>query len=263
MTDIPTLSFCITCKNRFHQIRQTLRKNLDDNGSHSAYIDFVLVDFDSTDGLHEWVIDEFSTELASGYLKYYRTEELPLWHASVAKNTAHLCASGKILVNLDCDNFTGACGGVYLINTFIRKGNQIVTHQFNGRHGYGTFGRIAMLSEYFYLLCGYNESFDPMGFQDSDLIDRSVKMGLQYVLLNDDRYNLAIPNSKKESIALTGSTKFFMEMLEHNQTISFLNLSEGRLIANSGRFGIRKNLFDHNGKEFFPKIIKYGKTSIQ
>ncbi|MDR2773869.1 MAG: hypothetical protein LBC19_03840, partial [Tannerella sp.] len=74
------LSFCITCKNRIHQIKQTLRKNLDDNVLCRDFIEFVLVDFGSTDGHREWILSEFTDELDSGYLRYYYTEALPFWH---------------------------------------------------------------------------------------------------------------------------------------------------------------------------------------
>lgn len=45
----PSLSFCITCKNRLAQIKQTLRQNLEDNRYGRDKIEFVLVDFGSTD----------------------------------------------------------------------------------------------------------------------------------------------------------------------------------------------------------------------
>jgi hypothetical protein len=102
----PTLSFCITCKNRLHQIMQTLLQNISDNYLHHNLIEFILVDF-ATPGLWQWVKSKFHRELASGYLKYYYTEELHYWHASIAKNTAHLLAKNDILVNLDCDNYIG------------------------------------------------------------------------------------------------------------------------------------------------------------
>ena len=111
-----TLSFCITCKNRLHQIRQTLPQNLKDNQDAKDVIEFVLVDLGSTDGLHEWVKGTFADEMAAGYLKYYYTEELPLWHTSIAKNTAHIYANNLIVVNLDCDNFTGKDGGLFVID---------------------------------------------------------------------------------------------------------------------------------------------------
>ncbi len=53
------ISFCITCKNRLHQIRQTLPKNLEDNRRLQELVEFVLVDFGSTDGLRKWISDNF------------------------------------------------------------------------------------------------------------------------------------------------------------------------------------------------------------
>ena len=257
MSNQPALSFCITCKNRLYQIRHTLRKNLNDNILHDDFIEFILVDFGSNDGLRDWVISNFQPELASGYLKYYYTEELPLWHASIAKNTAHLCAVGNILVNLDCDNFTGTWGGTYVMNTFARLGDRIVTHQFNGRFDSGNYGRIAVKRKYFYMLGGYDESLDPMGAEDKDLILRHIQIGHKYVSLTDDRFNQAIPNTIQESILHTGSSKSYIEMLQYNKDLSYYNLSEGHSIANAGKFGIRKNIFNHNEKKIQPKIINY------
>ncbi|MCL2651253.1 MAG: glycosyltransferase family 2 protein [Candidatus Azobacteroides sp.] len=257
MSNQPALSFCITCKNRLYQIRHTLRKNLNDNMLHDNFIEFILVDFGSNDGLRDWVISNFQPELASGYLKYYYTEELPLWHASIAKNTAHFCAAGKILVNLDCDNFTGTWGGTYVMSTFAQLGDRIVMHQFSGRIGSGTFGRIAVKRKYFYMLGGYDETLDPMGFEDDDLILRHIQIGHKYISLTDNRFNQSIPNTIEESILHTGSSKNYEMMLQYNRNVAHYNLSEGRLIANAGKFGIRKNIFDHNGKKFQPKIINH------
>lgn len=256
MRTAQTLSFCITCKNRLHQIKQTLRKNLDDNVLHSDFIEFVLVDFGSNDGLRDWVLKEFEQDLASGYLKYYYTEELSRWHASIAKNTAHRCASGSILVNLDCDNFTSIWGGAYVINAFTQHSNRIVFHQFSGIKNDGSFGRIAVACKYFRMLGGYDESFDPMGHQDSDLIKRLSRYGLKYVSQQNPLYNQAITNTKEEGIKYTGSEKTYREMMRANSDRSEQNLAEGRLIANGGVFGIRRNLFDHQGRLFHPKTGK-------
>jgi hypothetical protein len=210
------------------------------------------VDFGSKDGLREWVIDSFQSELDSGYLKYYYTEELPHWHASIAKNTAHLCATGNILVNLDCDNYTGPWGGADLMKTFAVLGNRCIVHQFSGKNRDGSYGRIAVANEYFKMIGGYDESFDPMAFQDNDLIDRLMKLGLKYVSYSGDLHNRAIPNTKEEGIAQTNLSKSYMQMLDSNYRKTRLNLSEGRLIANNGKFGINEGLFDHHGKSFHP-----------
>ena len=45
------LSFCISIMNRLYQLKQTLRKNLDDNIKYKNEIDFILVDFNSNDDI--------------------------------------------------------------------------------------------------------------------------------------------------------------------------------------------------------------------
>lgn len=126
--NIPKLSFCITCMNRLNQIKETLPQNLRDNILFNEKIEFIVVDF-ATPGLQQWIKSEFEEELRSGYLKYYYTEELRYWHASIAKNTAHLLANNDILVNLDCDNYTGYNGGWFVICQFLKYGMNLVLHQ--------------------------------------------------------------------------------------------------------------------------------------
>ena len=93
------LSFCITCMNRLYQIKKTLRKNLDDNKNSKYNIEFILVNFNSDDGLTEYILNNFRDELKSEYLKFYYTDELIYWHSSIAKNTAHLLSNNKFIVN--------------------------------------------------------------------------------------------------------------------------------------------------------------------
>ena len=223
MKEILPLSFCITCKNRLHQIRHTLRKNLDDNMLCRSFIEFVLVDFGSTDGLKDWVLDNFSQELSSGYLRYYYTDELPFWHASIAKNTAHIHASNHILVNLDCDNYTGYMGGAFVIQTFVKHNFNVVFHQFSGRYYDGSYGRISVLS--------------------------MRKLGLTYIRNSHPKYCSAIKNDKTEGLRYTGSIIPYQEMLQKNYDKSKKNLMEGKLTANNQKYGIREgiiNVFDHH-----------------
>ena len=250
MTDVPTLSFCITCKNRFKQISQTLQRNLEDNKLHQKYIEFVLVDFSSSDGLREWILKDFQQELSTGYLRYYYTEALPYWHASIAKNTAHWCARNDIVVNLDCDNFTGYLGGKFVIEHFYKYRMDIVFHQYSGDVTDGTYGRIAALRKYFHLLGGYNESFEPMSFQDNDLIERMKLFGLNYILKRDKEYNRAIVNTKEEGLVNTDSSNDYRSMFLSNMKLSERLLSEGTLIANNGYYGIRHHLTDHRNYLF-------------
>lgn len=240
MIKIPTLSFCITCKNRFYQISETLRKNLEDNRLHMDLIEFILVDFGSTDGLRDWIISNFIDDLKTGYLKYYYTDEQSIWNAPVCKNTAHFCANNDIVVNLDCDNYVGHLGGQFVIRHFIENRN-IVFHQFTGDYYDGSYGRIALLREYFEFIGGYNEALDRLGYEDTDLVSRLRAINLEYVLSQNKRYNEAIKNPRPEG---------FDEMNVLNSKKSKANIKEGKIVVNKKYYGIRNNLFDYNGNLF-------------
>jgi len=163
------VSFCMTCKNRKPQLEKTLRTNLLDNVADRRRVEFVLVDFD-TPGLREWIAASFQDELADGYLRYYHSSALPYWHASVAKNTSHRVSTGKIVVNLDCDNFTGRHGGRFLMHVFEKFGYDAIFHQRNPDTAEPNWGRIAMSRESFDALGGYAENMMPAGGQDHDLL---------------------------------------------------------------------------------------------
>lgn len=248
MIHIPTLSFCITCKNRFYQIRNTLQKNLDDNRMFDFLVEFILVDFGSTDGLREWIAENFKPDLSTGYLKYYYTDKLEYWHASIAKNTAHFLSQNDIVVNLDCDNYTGHNGGKYVIQNFLAyKWQDIIFHQRDEDLHNGAYGRIGVLRKHFDSIGGYDESLGPMGHQDTDLIARLSMLGLIYVRNGDQRYNQAIRNTKNESIAYTNSDMQWYTMNEKNKHFSYEKIANARIIANHRLYGIRENIQDISG----------------
>lgn len=237
------ISFCITCKNRFHQISKTLGRNLKDNESLQKDVEFILVDFDSHDGLRDWVLTNFSEELASGYLKFFHTAELPSWDCSVAKNTSHYLATGTILVNLDCDNYTGKNGALFVLKQFSIYGPKLLLHQASGKPSDGSFGRIAVRRSYFLAVGGYNQSFNPMGYQDTDLIHRLIAHGLFYIIKTQSAYNQAIPNTKEESIKYSNSEKPYLQMDRENKLLSKKSIAEGNIIVNAGSIGITENIF--------------------
>jgi glycosyltransferase involved in cell wall biosynthesis len=238
------ISFCITCKNRMHQMVQTLKTNLENNAMHKSLVEFVLVDLGSTDGLQNWVLSDFAQELNEGYLKYYYTGEMKNWHASVAKNTSHYYAGGDFLVNLDCDNFTGRNGGYFVYEKLKRYGPKLLMHQFNGAWMGGTYGRIGVSRKYFEAIGGYNESFEPMGYQDLDLLCRLHEFGLLYKAFRNPLYADAIQNNKAESIKFCNSTLSWAQMNVKNSRRSASDVRSGKLVANNGLWGIREHVME-------------------
>jgi len=43
---------------------------LEDNRKAKDFVEFILVDFGSDDGLQEWIAENFVNEIEEGYLKY-------------------------------------------------------------------------------------------------------------------------------------------------------------------------------------------------
>lgn len=246
------ISFCIACKNRFSQISQTLGVNLLHNHEQEEIVEFVLVDFASEDGLKDWIFANFRAEIDRGYLRYFYSREMEHWHAPTAKNTAHYLASAEIVVNLDGDNFTGQAGGAYVYDLFERYGPKMVLHQFNGQWLGGTYGRIGVYKKYFRGIGGYDESFESMAYQDKDLIDRLCETGLTYRLAANPLYSSGIANSKELGVRYSGSSLTWHQMAHKNERISKRNIYSGRIIANNGVGGIRKNILTYCEGELVP-----------
>jgi hypothetical protein len=234
--------------NRLWQIKETLPVNLRNNRQQEHQIEFVVADF-GTPGLAEWVHEHFRRDLESGYLRYRQFRHLDSWHASVAKNTAHYLAMGDIVVNLDCDNYTGPFGGQHIIKVFQNSGEHTVFHQWSGRDRDGTYGRISMKKNVFVSLGGYDETFLPMGYQDHDLILRhqgmyGEKETISYQKWKEkypgnhkyshlqDIYSNAIENDKVASTENTHSKYSWSEMNSLNQKQSNRNLQQKNWVAN-------------------------------
>jgi hypothetical protein len=236
MNQIPTLSFCTVCKDHREYLQQTLKENLENNRLLSEIIDFVLCDFENTSRLLDWITEEFSEYLKTGYLKYYRIESPNPWNFVRAKNICHYLAAGDIIANLDSDNFTGPQGGRLIINRFMKHRLNILYHQFDDYQLDRNYGRIAVLKKHFRQIGGYNEQFDLPTHMD-DLIQRLEHLGIVEVTNAEVLYCGTLNNS---SYYTTNQTE---QMLIH-KSISQQNIMEGRVMVDNPGYGICENIFD-------------------
>ncbi|MEC8811532.1 MAG: hypothetical protein VXY23_09480 [Pseudomonadota bacterium] len=100
----PIISYCVTCMNRGEQLKKTLEYNLEIIREYSGQVELCLVNFIKDaegEAIHNWLKGLAGRE---GF-RYFFSRNLTVWHASVAKNTAHMQGAGCFLVNLDCDNY--------------------------------------------------------------------------------------------------------------------------------------------------------------
>lgn len=247
-TSAKKLTFVMGLMNRKHQIEQTLFKNLEDNWKDRDEVEFVLMDVNSRDGFREWIRGQDLTKYTEcGYLRYFETDELTEWHASVGKNTATHQARGRIVVTLDCDNFTGKRGGRFVIDQFEKHDHNCVVHQFDWNPQNGNFGRIAVTKETFNKIGGYDQSLMPMGYQDWDLIKRAEAVGCGYVNPTDAKYNQAITNEGGKELSMANQKESFKkmgwtEMNRINKLKCHHNLYRKKYVANGGYYGIRSNV---------------------
>ena len=165
----PEVSFCIPVKNRLADIQSTLARNLEDNRVDEELIEFIIVGFDADRELEDWIQCNFQRDLQTGYLRFYRRNDLENWHFAKAKNSFKSLIRGRVYASLDADNFAGPRAGRYIANVFRDFGYRCVLHQFQGDWGDGTCGRIALARED-YIDLGYDESFTPRQWDELDAL---------------------------------------------------------------------------------------------
>ena len=236
----PKLSFCITHKDRFEYLQETLFQNLKDNEEDQLDIEFILMDFHESDEVMHWIKETFPKEIGQGYLKYFRAK-MQGWSAPLAKNTAHYVASGTILTNLDCDNFTGREGGRFVLEQYYKEESNLMLWQFSRVRRDGSYGRMSFYQQAFEDLGGYDEGLMEMGFQDNDLMLRALKMGVKRIECNDKAYNKAIKHEKYKPAHMS-----FRSMERWNKARSKMNIKQQKLSANNGNYGLREGILFMN-----------------
>lgn len=224
------ISFCTSCKGRAHHVRETLPANLAATAD-DPDVEFVLLDYQSDDGLGEWVAETQTEALRSGRLVYARMDVAPTFWMAHAKNVSHRLASGDVLCNLDADNLLPDGYSHYLRRQFTGRGalivaprrmtawdfiSQRVVERLLGlrRTPAGLNGRIAVDRPTFYRLGGYDEAMRGWSPEDADFRLRARDAGVP---------QLAVPR------------RFWGDVLHHDDEARFAHYS-GDDLERSRRF---------------------------
>lgn len=223
------ISLCTTCMGRLGDLMQTLPVNIGDNADYPD-VEFVLLDYNSPDGLGDWVARNMMGLIESGKLVYARTTEPQWYHMAHSRNVAFKLASGEIVCNVDADNWTNAGFATYvnrLANecpekAAFAKGRQLL----RGRVGF--FKR-----EWLDLLGGYDESLDGYGHDDEDLLNRAVLQGFRLMRFGGrfvrricTEKDVKNANMREKNLRVTEAM---------NRAMSARNIENGILTSNAGR----------------------------
>jgi glycosyltransferase involved in cell wall biosynthesis len=167
------ISYCTACKNRLHHLKITLPKTLENISKDDEVI---ILDYDSTDKLSEWIVPY------KDRISYFKLNEGPqTWKMGRAKNIAHRLASGKILCNIDADNWV--CKGFSEYLQKLKSGHVARAPQNNNGGGRG---RVAMYSFDFNRLGGYDERMQVWGYDVTDITDRARSIEFEIDTIPDE-----------------------------------------------------------------------------
>lgn len=216
------VSLCTWCRD-WPDIRRTLPVNI--ALTKGLDVELCVADVGSRDDTVQWLLSLDEPRLhAQGLM-------LEFLHFARAYNLSHRMATGEILCCVDADNVVGP-RYIERVVKEISADPKAIIHAWTGDWLDGTCGRIAMHRDLFDVVGGYDESLEPVGYQDLDLRDRAQAAGGRVIVIHDpDVVGLAIktPDGKKVQ-HIQGN---YGEMNARNQQKSRANVLAGRLKANT------------------------------
>jgi len=191
------IAFCITCMNRLSHLQQTLEKNIQDNHL-PGKVEFVLLDYNSKDGLDRWIRQNMQSYIDSGILVYYKTPEPAYYLRSHSRNMAFRLADAEILCNLDADNFLGKGFAAFMLQEFSTY-NSIF--YMNNHSPNDTFGRICVRNKDFISVRGYNEAFKTHGYEDNDFQNRLIQHGLKPMSFHNPEFYRYVLHTDEDRVS--------------------------------------------------------------
>ena len=221
--------------NRLDDLMITLPANINANEGYPD-LEFVLLDYGSSDGLGRWIRRRMMRHIKSGRLVYYRMDGPTHYSMTHSRNVAFKLATGDIVNSLDADNFTFdgkpvAMSWAHWLNDRADENPEKTvfckTRQITIMHG-----RIGFYKKEFMALGGYDEDFKGYGHDDQDLVERAIGSGLKLVKWGSGYfYRIQTPSNRKDANLLEHWDKTRRE----NRELSWKNLAAGVFVANQGR----------------------------
>ena len=197
------ISFCIICMNRLHQLKETLLINIEDNQDYDE-LEFIVLDYNSQDGMEQWIKDNMSKFIESGKVIYYRTPDPDSFSHSHSKNLAFKLATGDIVCNINADNYTGFRFANYINELYNIDDNIMLTplDHFKKKKDFSpppdVMGKVCVKRVDFLKVKGFDERMINYGSEDRDFANRIEMAGVKRVLIEDFAFLKFIPHDNEE-----------------------------------------------------------------
>ena len=221
------VSLCTTCMNRIENLKVTLPANIKSNPYPNT--EFVVLDYNGSDGIGDWIKAEMMEHIESGKLMFLRTEEPKYFSMPHAKNIASLAATGNIVNNIDADTFAK--------NNFAEFINRLASEQpekaIFAKSRLLLRCRVGFWKKEFIELGGHDEMLIGYGHEDADMLHRAWMLG--YKLMPFSRsgdFEGKIPDHRKHQGSNYKEAWWVTEA--RNRFISYTNLILKKYRANEG-----------------------------
>lgn len=248
------ISFVTRCMNRLHDLKLTLPKNIEDNKSYKN-LEFVILDYNSTDGLGEWIQKEMMHHVLSGRVSYYRTTEPQFFQPNHSQNLTFRLASNSLVANIDSDNYThegyaqclNRCCSVADERILIVPANFLLA----GSKRLFLKGRFAVYKKDAEMLGGFDEELDEgFGNDDISFVLRAMLAGFQIVRYNSRYTEDRLPTSDEERVSLV-KNKSFKQIRDKNGIITWNKLGKGIVTVNRNTHWGKARLIKNFKEELF------------
>lgn len=241
--------------NRLHQLQETLLQNLSDTRD-EIDIDFLILNYNSSDNMEEWCRHNLSEEILSGRVKYFKTTDPQSFSHSHSKNMVFKLAEGEIVCNINADHYIGERFPQLIRTVFSQNASCVLTpvdyHNTDSSHAVAkdVFGKVCLWKRDFLAVSGFDERMTNYGFEDWDLVNRLELIGVKRVLLKDPAFLRFIAHGEDERYGLKTeeSTIFTHHYTPAESEIIYLHkngrFEKGRIINNKAK-GAEKYIYSY------------------
>ena len=229
------IAFVMTCKGRLQHVQETLPRNLANNPGPLSK--FIMLDYNSQDGLVEYLQQCHMEDIHNGKLVVYSFPEPQVFNMTHAKNMAHrlgIREGAEIICNLDADNFTGEHFDAYIAGAFAGRSDMFLWAKMftfeNGKRPRGISGRIVVTAKAFLKTGGYDERFATWHHDDKDFNTRLRRLGYEAIEI-EQRYLDVILHTNRMRF------KDYPEAAQNNVDSNDVIMEPECCIANWGKVG--------------------------
>lgn len=179
--------------NRLHHFRTTFERNVLDNDSYSK-LQFLVLDYNSSDGLEDWMKTNWMPLIKSKRVVYARTTTPRFFNRSHSRNMMFRLAQSDIIGNLDADVFTGKHYASFVNSKFSDHPNTYL----RAADYKDVCGKFAVLKNDFEAITGYDESMSGYGYEDIDLYTRLKLIDRKPVFMKEPEFLKFISHEAEE-----------------------------------------------------------------